>query len=227
MMNIISFADNIQNYSADLFYAMGVVLLINVINWIFLGSFFNILGITPRTFIGLPGILLAIIWHADLIHFGMNAFAFYWLSLLMIALLGPHQYVLTIIALSFISGLLIWILARPGCHIGASAMITGMFSWLVYYAFLHPNPVSLVILTLCLFYFGTIIAGVLPLNPIVSWEGHLLGMIAGIVIVAKQSDVMANLLDYEKKLYIIMGVTGFEEIAEYIGLYIERLQQSL
>lgn len=211
-MNLIGFVENLQNYSEDLITLMGIVLILNVINWIFLRSFLNILGIWPRSLIGLPGIIFAALLHGNATHFFLNAIPFYCLSLLTIAIIGFHHYVLTSIAITLLSGLFIWFFARPGVHIGASAMITGLFSWLIYNAFLNPNPLSLAILMIVLFYFGSMIAGILPAEPGVSWEGHLLGFISGAIIARYQEYMIIQGLVTENAFYRFLNIKDFSEL---------------
>lgn len=212
-MNLIGLVENLQNYSEDLITLMGIFFIFNIFNWVLLRSFFNILGIWPRSIIGLPGILFAAILHGNPTHFFLNAIPFYCLSLLAIAMIGFHHYVLTAIAITLLSGIFIWFFARPGVHIGASAMITGLFSWLIYNAFLNPNPLSLAILMIVLFYFGTIIAGILPSEPGVSWEGHLFGLIAGGVVAKYQQDIIIKALNAESSLYRFLNITDLSDIA--------------
>lgn len=224
-MNLITFIEHIYDYSESLLTLLGFVFAINLVNWLILGSVFNIFGIVPRSIQGVIGIVLAPILHGNVTHFILNAIPFYCLSLLMIALIGLHFYVLTVLAISLISGVFIWAFARPGVHIGGSAMITGLFSWLVYHAFINPTPLSLLILTIVLFYFGSMIAGVLPSDPIISWEGHLFGLIAGMIVASKHAQVLEQALLLEYEFYHLMGIGGVDELLKIIGSYTEPIKQ--
>jgi membrane associated rhomboid family serine protease len=180
-MQIFNFIENIQLYSGNLFILISYVLVFNLINWIFLGSILNIFGIYPRKLLGSPGIVAAPILHGNFQHFLSNAIPFYWLSLLMIAVAGESDYYVILCIIGLMSGLFIWLFARRAIHIGASALITGMYSWLVCYTIYEPSFLNGVILGILFLYFGFIVIGILPEEAHVSWEGHLLGLIAGIL----------------------------------------------
>ena len=80
-----------------------------------------------------------------------------------------------------VSGALIWLFGRPGIHIGASALITAYWGFLVIDAFFHTNSLlNLAIGFICVYYFFGIFLGVFPTEDRVSWEGHLMGLISGI-----------------------------------------------
>jgi len=99
------------------------------------------LGIVPRTWSGLPGIVLGCFVHTSWSHFSWNALAFCLLGLIVlrttattsrhgsaIAVGGagavmPFAAVTVFIAIS--SGLCVWCLARPAIHAGASGVVCG------------------------------------------------------------------------------------------------------
>ncbi|NBV29430.1 rhomboid family intramembrane serine protease [bacterium] len=103
--------------------------------------------------------------------------------------------------IGLISGLLIWLFARRAIHIGASALITGMYSWLVCYTIYEPSLLNGIILGILFLYFGFIVIGILPEESHVSWEGHLLGLIAGMMTYYYLYDLMNY---YEE---ILIGIT--------------------
>ncbi|NBW58192.1 rhomboid family intramembrane serine protease [bacterium] len=200
-MQIFNFVENIKLYSENLFILISYVLVFNLINWIFLGSILNIFGIYPRKLLGSPGIVAAPILHGNFQHFVSNAIPFYWLSLLMIAIAGELDYYVILCIIGLISGLLIWLFARRAIHIGASALITGMYSWLVCYTIYEPSLLNGIILGILFLYFGFIVIGILPEESHVSWEGHLLGLIAGMMTYYYLYDLMNY---YEE---ILIGIT--------------------
>jgi membrane associated rhomboid family serine protease len=181
-MDLLDFLKNVQSYSENIFMIMSYVFILNVINWVFLGSILNLLGIYPRKLIGLPGILFAPVLHMNLMHYISNAFAFVFLSLMMIAVSGEANYYLFSCMISIVSGLFIWLFARGGLHIGASAVITGMYGWLICLTWYNPTLINALLLGVLFFYFGFILLGVLPAEKHVSWEGHLFGLISGAIV---------------------------------------------
>ncbi len=181
MMDVLVFSEYMQEYMQDLAYGMAGVYVFDLFNMVVLQGFFNIFGIHPRKLIGLPGILLSPFLHANTEHFVMNAIPFFFISLMMIAILDWDFLFLCLGAITISSGLLTWIVGRRGIHIGASGLVTGMFGWVLYWTIYHPNLVNIVILSLLVLYFGSIFLGIVPTHSKISWEGHLMGLIAGIL----------------------------------------------
>ena len=143
-------------------------------------SFFELssYGIRPRTIPGLIGILAAPLLHGNIPHLISNTFPLLFLGTTLFFFYDRiakyvfyHVYVVT--------GLLVWIFARPSIHIGASGLIYGLASFLIFFGLFRRDIRSLVISLVIIFFYGTIFYGVLPTQPGVSWESHLMGAIVG------------------------------------------------
>ncbi len=185
------FLENIRFYGDHVLMLLGYVLGFNIFNWLFFGSILNLLGIRPRHLTGLIGIPLAPILHANLSHFLSNSFPLIFLSLMMIAIDGLQAYYELCIAITLLSGLMIWLFARHAIHIGASALATGMYGWLAITTYYYPSAVNYLIMFVLFFYFGFMIQGVLPNGDrSVSWEGHLFGMISGIIVHFYENNIL-------------------------------------
>jgi membrane associated rhomboid family serine protease len=144
------------------------------------GHAFNAFGIYPRRLESLPGILLWPFLHGHLHHLLMNTMPFLILGSL-VALRGPWVFVKTSVLILLLSGTCVWLFGRSAFHIGASGLVFGYFGFLVAVGLYERRIVSLAIASVTLFYYGGMIFGVLPVNSFVSWEGHLFGLVAGIV----------------------------------------------
>ncbi len=178
-MNVLDFSENMQNYASSLIYLIAEVYSFNIINFFLFKKVFNSLGIRPRRLWGLPGIICAPFLHGSTEHFLMNAVPFFFISLMMIAILDWDLSFLCIETIALVSGFLTWIVGRPGIHLGASGVVTGMFGWVMYWTIYSPTFVNIAILAILFIYFGSIIMGIFPTHEGVSWEGHLMGLIAG------------------------------------------------
>ena len=126
------------------------------------GNRLLLLGIMPRRLYGLPGIFFAPVLRNFLLIHGLTYFLYVTLSI------------------TVLSGLLIWCFAKPGLHIGASAVITGYWGLLVINIYQEGTVTAVILGAICLYYFAGIFFGVLPGKKGVSWEGHLFGLIAGL-----------------------------------------------
>ncbi|MFC3907743.1 rhomboid family intramembrane serine protease [Legionella dresdenensis] len=137
------------------------------------------LGIRPRHLSGLPGIVFAPLLHANFNHLFFNTIPLIVLSNFL--LIDGLNYFLAVTAvITLISGVLIWCFAKPGVHVGASAVITGYWGLLVTDVYNQGTLTALILGAICIYYFAGIFLGIFPRAKGVSWEGHLFGLAAGI-----------------------------------------------
>jgi membrane associated rhomboid family serine protease len=87
-----------------------------------------------------------------------------------------------VILIYLISGIWLWFGGRPAYHIGASGIIYGFASFLFISGIIRKYIPLMAISLLVAFLYGGLIWGVLPIDMKISWEGHLYGGIAGIVV---------------------------------------------
>ncbi len=153
--------------------------LIQVVNWA-LGYRLNLaFGLIPRHLGGLDGILGMPLLHGSFSHLLSNTPALLVMGTLLAATATRALVAVNGIIL-LLGGGLVWLLASPAIHIGASGLIFGWFGFLVTRGVVDRSLVTLgVALGVGLFY-GSILWGVLPGQPGISWEAHLFGAIAGI-----------------------------------------------
>jgi membrane associated rhomboid family serine protease len=153
--------------------------LFNGLNWC-LGAPLNKLGILPRQRRGLIGIFFAPLLHSNFNHLFFNSIPLLVLSVLIISM-NVWTFWWVTIFISLVSGLAVWLVGRRGNHIGASALIAGYFGYVLALAYEKPSVTSLFLGGITLYYFGGILLSVFPQQEKVSWEGHLLGMLSGIL----------------------------------------------
>jgi len=80
-----------------------------------------------------------------------------------------------------VGGLLVWVFGRSASHVGASGWIFGLWSLCVATAWFDRRFGNILLAVLVLFFYGSMILGVLPGDPAVSFEMHLAGAIAGVL----------------------------------------------
>ncbi|MCA9009560.1 MAG: rhomboid family intramembrane serine protease [Planctomycetaceae bacterium] len=139
----------------------------------------NRFGLEPRTLHGLVGIFTMPFLHDGLNHLLGNTVPLAVL-LLMLAFTRPNPKRI-IVCLTVMSGVMLWLLGRPKIHVGASALIYALTAYLMAAGFYERKVASAVAAILVgVLYGGTLFWGLLPTaGAHVSWEGHLLGAIAG------------------------------------------------
>jgi membrane associated rhomboid family serine protease len=135
-------------------------------------------GLVPRTLNGLTGIVTMPFLHADFKHLLGNTVP---LAVTMMLLAGSRANsgaIVTIITL--LSGIGLWIFGRTSLHIGASGVVFGLIAFHICAGIFEKRLQSVVLsVVVGLLYASTILQGIVPFQPGVSWEGHLIGSIAG------------------------------------------------
>jgi membrane associated rhomboid family serine protease len=138
------------------------------------------LAIYPRTAEGAPGILLWPFLHGNLHHLIVNTTPFFVLGWF-VAIRGGLVFVQVTLLIILLAGTGVWLFAREAYHLGASGLVFGYFGFLVYRGFYEKSISALIIASLTVFYYGSIVIGVLPTGDSISWETHLLGLLSGIL----------------------------------------------
>jgi membrane associated rhomboid family serine protease len=80
------------------------------------------------------------------------------------------------------SGLLAWIIGRPSLHFGASGFVYGLLAYVFVSGILRMDMRSVAVSVMVWFLYGSMIWGVLPIRPNMSWELHLSGAILGVAL---------------------------------------------
>lgn len=145
------------------------------------GHALGIWGIHPRSTEGLIGIFVWPFLHASMSHLIANTLPLAILSWFVL-LRGFKDYFVATLGITVVAGIAIWLLARPAIHIGASGLIFGYFGFLVAAAWYEKSFKSFVIAILTVFLYGGIVWGIIPQGPQISWEGHLFGLLAGVLM---------------------------------------------
>lgn len=161
---------------------------------------FSNLGIFPHTIQGLLGIITAPLIHGDLNHLYSNSVPLLALGTGSIYFFRKHAlYIFLIIYL--LTGLLVWLLARPVWHIGASGIIYGLAAFLLFSGVMRRFPAMLAVSLLVIFLYGGMVWGLLPVQPGVSWESHLAGAVAGFLsaIIFRNKGPKLKPYDWEKE----------------------------
>lgn len=139
------------------------------------------LALLPRRIDGLPGVVGMPFVHGSLHHLLANTAPLIILGGLLVAR-GAAYFLLVCAAIAVIGGLVLWLLGRDAAHVGASGVIFGIFGFLVTRALYERSLRSALVALAVIAFYGTMIFGVLPQGGHVSWEGHLFGLVAGIVV---------------------------------------------
>ncbi len=138
------------------------------------------LALVPREPSALTGVLTMPLVHGSLAHLGLNLGALTAFASLVL-LRGPRYLLLATLLVLLPGGALLWLTGRDGAHIGASLLVFGYFGLLVTRGFLERQVPSLLLSVAVLALYGGILRGVIPAADGVSWEGHLCGLLSGLL----------------------------------------------
>lgn len=153
--------------------------IIELINLV-LGHSLTRFGILPRNISGLPGVLFAPFIHGSVGHLLMNTLPL--LVLGSFVLVHGRRVFFTITpVIIVVSGLGVWLMGRSAIHVGASSLIFGCFGFLVFRGVIKRSLVPLAISILTVVVYGGLLWEIFPSTPGVSWEGHFLGFLTGII----------------------------------------------
>lgn len=153
-----------------------VVEAINLISGYTLNSWF---GLRPRAIGGLDGILFMPVLHGSIVHAASNSLPLVILGGL-VAVTAQRVMLAATALIIGLGGLGVWIFGKAAIHVGASGLIFGWFGFLVARGLVEKRPIPLLVAAGVAIVYGTMVWGVLPGQPGVSWESHLLGAAAGV-----------------------------------------------
>ena len=138
-------------------------------------------GVYPRRFSGLKGILFSPLIHSDWKHLVDNSMPVFFLSLALFYFYRDIAYKIWFL-LYLISGILLWCLGRQAYHIGASGLIYGLAAFLFISGMIRRIRSLMAISLLVVFWYGSMVWGLLPFDFEVSFEAHITGAVTGIVL---------------------------------------------
>ena len=159
------------------------VLVLFVVEWIehTYGMRFAKYGVLPRSLEGLKGVLLSPFIHSDWKHLTNNALPLFVLtSTLGFFYKGIAKEVFLWSWL--MSGLWLWAIGRPSFHIGASGLLYALASFLFFSGFIRKHTKLMSISMFVVFLYGGMVWGIFPMKKHISWEGHLAGALAGLIL---------------------------------------------
>ncbi len=137
-------------------------------------------GIVPHQVDGLDGVLWAPLLHGDIPHLMSNTVPLLVLGWLLLAN-GVRQFVAVTATVWIVAGLGTWLIASGSTvHIGASGVAFGWMVFLLVRGFFVRSFAQILVAVVLFFYWGGMLWGVLPTQPLISWQGHLCGALGGL-----------------------------------------------
>jgi membrane associated rhomboid family serine protease len=147
----------------------------------FLGGRLDAFGIRPREIDGLSGILFSPFLHGGFDHLLGNTIVFLGLGWFVLLRETWHFFAVSIVV-ALLGGLGVWCFGQTGSvHVGASGVIFGYLGYLMLGGWFERRIATIFGSIVVAVLYGSLLWGVLPSHPGISWEGHLFGFLAGVL----------------------------------------------
>jgi membrane associated rhomboid family serine protease len=145
------------------------------------GNGLNDDGIFSRKLDGLAGIIWAPLLHGSWPHLLSNTVPFLVFGFLAMAG-GIRQWVAVTALIWVISGLGVWLVGPPDTStIGASGVIFGWLVFLLARGFFARSARQIGLAIVLVLIWGSVLFGILPGQPGISWQAHLFGALGGLL----------------------------------------------
>jgi membrane associated rhomboid family serine protease len=141
-------------------------------------------GIRPREPLGLIGVLTWPFLHGGLAHLLSNTIALCLFGTLVL-MWGRREFFAVALVSTIVGGLGVWLVGASGSvHVGASGVCFGLFGYLLARGFYERKFGSVLLSVAIAILFGGTLAGAVPgmAMPGISWEGHLFGLLGGVLV---------------------------------------------
>ncbi|MCF4102257.1 rhomboid family intramembrane serine protease [Gillisia sp. M10.2A] len=179
-------------------YPLMFVILIWLVFWfeIRFGYDFNYLGVRPRTFSGLRGVLFSPFIHSDIKHLFHNTIPLLVLSTALFYFYRKISWQILFLGM-LLTGLLTWSIGREATHIGASGMIYLLASFLFFKGIFSKYYRLMALSFIVVFMYGGMLWFIAPVDPQISWEGHLSGLVVGLLFAFMYKEKIEKSPKYE------------------------------
>lgn len=195
---------------------IGLIWLAFILNHVFMLNW-NDFGVRPRELSGLIGIFTLPFLHADYEHLFSNSLPLFFL-LFGLFYFFRNKAFLILLMHYLISGILTWVIASSGVHIGASGMVYALAFFLVTISILKMEEHLMAYTLIIIFLYGSIVWGFFPSlfpDKFISWEGHLAGAITGVILAFFYRNEGPQKKEYvweEEDVEDVEDVEGLEDI---------------
>jgi membrane associated rhomboid family serine protease len=151
--------------------------LVQSLNWGF-GLDPDPFAVRPRQPAGLIGVAFAPLVHGGFEHLIANTPPLAVLGAAMLYLY-PSASLRVLPLVYFGPGLLVWLFGRASAHLGASGLIYGLAAYVFFAGVLRRDRRAIAASLAVVFMYGSLVLGLLPAQPGISWETHLAAAILG------------------------------------------------
>lgn len=159
-------------------------------------------GIFPMKVEGLKGILFGPFVHSGLKHLFNNSVPLFVLMMSLFYFYRNIRWKVLIIG-TLLTGIATWVIARPAWHIGASGVVYMLAAFLFFKGIFSRHYQLTALSLIVVFLYGGMLWYLFPIDPKISWEGHLSGFFIGLVLslVYWKNPIQKRKYEWEKEEY--------------------------
>ena len=225
---------NQLKFSPEIFgYPLLFVMVLWIVYWVEarFNINFNPYGIYPRKLEGLRGIVFSPFIHGSLKHLFNNSVPLFVLTAALFYFYREIRWKVLIFGLLF-TGLATWAIGRPSLHIGASGVVYLLASFLFFKGIFSKQYQLTALALAVVFLYGGMLWYVFPVNPEISWEGHLSGFFVGLIFafLFKGNPIERKKYEWEREDYVPENdpfLRQFDENGNFIELPKEPAEDSV
>ncbi len=141
----------------------------------------DVYGVSPREIGELRDVVPSAFLHFGFDHLAANSVPLLVLGFL-VALSGLRRLLAVVTVIILVSGLGVWLTAPAhSTTAGASGVVFGLLGYLLIRGFVNRSVGDLAVGLLVGLVYGSFLWGVLPTAAGVSWQGHLFGLVGGVM----------------------------------------------
>lgn len=185
-------------------YPLLFVLLLWLVFWIEVrfNVNFNYLGLYPKKIEGLRGVLFAPFIHSGIEHLFNNSVPLLVLTMALFYFYRRIRWKIIIFGV-LLTGILTWLIGRPAIHIGASGVVYMLTAFLFFKGIFSRQFQLIALAFVVVFLYGGLLWYVFPIDPKISWEGHLSGFAVGLLfaIIFKSEALPQKKYEWEREDY--------------------------
>lgn len=204
-------------------YPLLFVMMMWVVFWFEsrFGVNFNQFGIYPRSLQGLVGIFFSPFIHGSLQHLFNNSIPLLVLSMALFYFYRNIRWKVLLFGL-LLTGLATWVIGRPSLHIGASGVVYMLVSFLFFKGIFSKQYQLTALALIVVFLYGGMLWYLFPVDPKISWEGHLSGFFVGLLfaILFKGIPLQNRKFEWEKEGFVEENdpfLRQFDDDGNFIG----------
>lgn len=145
------------------------------------GGSLDTFGLSPRSAGELRDVVPMAFLHHGFQHLASNTLPLLVLGFLA-ALSGLRRFAAVVLTIMIVGGLGVWLTAPAHSNtVGASGVIFGLLGYLLVRGFVNRSGLDIMVGLVVLVVYGSVLWGVVPGDPSISWQGHLFGLVGGVL----------------------------------------------